>query len=263
MKKSLIFLVILLFIPISFAETMKPSDTIDFNGREITLIGIQESKVLISVDGVKNIISLNQQEIINGVKINLVEIFDAGEFATADLNFELSYSCGDSQCDEFENQQNCCKDCGCSGTFKCVENSCITPECTQDSQCSDNNELTEDYCSDFKCKHRNIKCKSNSECNDNNPDTDDSCNKGKCQNFLNYVCKVNEDCEDDNPCTLDECINKDCKNTLKEDCEFKEIEESDKEEQQEEAKSNLEENVKEFRGNLLTKIVNWFKNLFS
>ncbi len=259
---KLLLILLLFLIPVALAETMQTSDEIDHNGRKITLVGIQESKVLIDVDGEKGIVELNKEKQINGVKILVTEIFDAGEFSTATITFSLAYACGDSQCDEFENQQNCCKDCGCSGTFKCVENSCIAPECTQDIQCNDSDELTEDYCSDFKCKHKNIKCKSDLDCNDNNTDTDDSCNKGKCLNLLNYVCKSNEDCEDDNPCTLDECINKDCKNTLKENCEFEEEKPTIVEETKSAEKGSLGENVKEFRMSLLAKIINWLKNLF-
>ncbi len=255
MKK--LFLIFLLLAPIIFAEEMEPLETITYEGREITLNAVQENKALISVDGEKNILSLNQQKTINGVKITLIEIFDAGEFGTANLNFELAYSCGNSECEEFETSQNCCKDCGCSGTLKCVENSCIIPECTLDAQCNDNNALTDDSCSDFKCKHRKIKCEKDLDCNDSNADTDDLCDKGNCKNILNYVCKTDEDCIDDNPCTTDLCINKDCQNTLKEDCEF---EEPVLEEETEE--NTAKEDVKELRENILTKIINWFKNLF-
>ena len=208
------------------------------------------------------------EELVNlskkGVKITLIEIFDAGDFGTANLDFELAYNCGDLKCDEFETSENCCKDCGCSGALKCVENSCILPECTLDSQCEDSNSLTEDYCSEFKCKHRNIKCEKNLDCNDNNLDTDDTCYKGNCRNFLNYVCKTNEDCEDQNPCTTDLCVNKDCQNTLKENCEFEsEPEKTILEKQNEEIKNNLEEDVKKLRENVLTKVLSWFKNLFN
>ena len=262
MKK--LFLIFLLLVPIILAEEMEPLETITYEGREITLNAVQGNKALISVDGEKNILSLNQQKTINGVKITLIEIFDAGDFGTANLDFELAYNCGDLKCDEFETSENCCKDCGCSGALKCVENSCILPECTLDSQCEDSNSLTEDYCSEFKCKHRNIKCEKDLDCNDNNLDTDDTCYKGNCRNFLNYVCKTNEDCEDQNPCTTDLCVNKDCQNTLKENCEFEsEPEKTVLEKQNEEIKNNLEEDVKKLRENVLTKVLSWFKNLFN
>jgi len=262
---KILLLVFLFLIPISLAGIMEPLDTVFLNGREITLNAIQDTKVLISVDGEKNIVSLNQQKVINGVRITVEDIFDAGELSTADLSFELAYTCGDSQCSEFETSESCCVDCGCSGSYECVINKCIAPECKLDSQCNDNNPLTEDSCSDFKCKYKKIRCENDLDCNDNNTDTDDSCNRGKCINILNYVCKIDEDCDDQNPCTTDICVNLDCLNTLQKGCEFEVPKPQEKtilEEQQEEIKNNLEEDVRRFRKNILIKIIAWLRELF-
>ena len=57
MKK--LFLIFLLLVPIILAEEMEPLETITYEGREITLNAVQGNKALISVDGEKNILSLN------------------------------------------------------------------------------------------------------------------------------------------------------------------------------------------------------------
>ncbi len=257
MKKLILFL---LLLPIVFASTLQKDQVLDFNNHEIKIIGIQESKVLVSVDGVSNIFSLNEEKIINGVSITLTNIFYADELSTADLDLELTYDCGDKKCDSFESFTTCCQDCGCnpSTTEKCVDNECIQPECTKDINCNDNNSLTTDTCSDYKCKFTKIKCKANTDCNDNNLDTDDICDKGNCKNILNYVCKLDEDCNDDNPCTIDKCINKDCSYEKKTDCEFK------KEEKKEtpNVDNTLIEEKTEVKKGFLSRFFGWIFNLF-
>tara|TARA_Y100000034_G_C6891217_1_gene410031 strand:- start:1662 stop:2432 length:771 start_codon:yes stop_codon:yes gene_type:complete len=254
--RKIIFLITFLFlIPIAFSatSTLQNGESSILNGREIKIVGIQESKVIVSVDGVKNIVSLDQERTINGVEILITEIFYAGELSTTTLDFNLGYSCGDNSCDVGETSENCCIDCGCTLSSEiCNSKSvCIIPECSFDTDCNDYSELTEDYCSDSICKHRDIKCKEDLDCNDNDPDTDDTCFKRRCRNLLNYVCKTDIDCEDKNPCTTDLCIDKDCKNTLIADCDYEPPEE-------EETTPNTTIEKKGF----LIKFFSWLANIF-
>jgi hypothetical protein len=258
--KKLLFLILLL-IPLVSGLELEQNSPVSYQGRELTLVGIVDNKILVSVDGEKNIVNLNQQKEINGIKITLNEIFYAGgEFSTADVDIELAYTCGDGTCNEFETYSNCCQDCGCDSltTDKCVENKCITPSCNQDSDCTDNSELTEDYCSDYECKFRRIRCSTNVDCNDNNPDTDDLCNSGNCANILNYVCKINSDCEDSNPCTVEKCINKDCFYEQEPNCIIGEETTDDNEDINE---NNEITNINPEKG-FLYKIREWILNLF-
>jgi len=260
--KKIFFLVFLLLLPIVSSLTLNQNQVYTYEERQIEILGIQASKILVSVDGQKDIVSLNQQKTINGIEITVTEIlFVDAEASTAAVDLSTSYICGDKTCDSFETYQSCCKDCGCGPktTDKCVENSCITPECSKDSDCNDNSELTEDKCEDYKCKHRKIKCENNSNCNDNNPDTDDLCDKGSCRNILNYVCKVDLDCEDNNECTVDRCVNKDCINEKTEDCEV-EVKEKVGEDTEVGTENNVNE-VKENK-NFISRFFSWIFSFF-
>ncbi|MBU2639242.1 MAG: hypothetical protein KKG75_00880 [Nanoarchaeota archaeon] len=252
--KKLLFLLLITLIPSTLAVTLQKDQVTNYNGHDITVTGFQEDKVLIRVDDSSNIISEGQQKEISGVKITVTEIFFADDLSTVDIDLSLSYTCGDATCDNFENYETCCTDCGCDQltTQKCVENICITPECTSDTNCNDNNELTEDYCEDYKCKFRKIRCETNLDCNDNDPDTDDTCNSGNCLNILNYVCKLDEDCEDSNPCTTESCVNKDCVYTTDPDCDY--------EPPEKEETTNNNETIE--KKGFLSRLFSWLANLF-
>jgi len=254
MKKQLILLLAIILIPYVLAETIEQGQSQTIGGKEVTLISIQESKILVSVDGQKTIIGLNERKTINGIEIIVTEIFYSGELSKASIDTKLTYSCGDKVCSSYESSETCCSDCGCSGSQKCSENSCISPECLTDENCSDSNQLTEDYCSNYVCKHKEIGCSSNSECNDNNPDTDDVCSKGSCQN-LPPICKTDEDCKDTNPCTIEKCINKDCQYEQIQDCEEKKEMKTEKQE--------IKVINEDSSQNFIKKFFNWIKNIFS
>ena len=219
MKKLLLFL---LLLPIVYAnQTLEISETTDFNGREVKIEGIQESKVIISVDGVKNIVSLNELKVINGIKIKVTNIFFANELSTTSLNLDLAYTCGDNSCDLGETPLNCCQDCACTSSREvCVESSCMIPECYSDQGCNDNDPLTTDTCLNSECEYKKVKCEEDLDCDDLNPDTDDTCRNSRCNNLLNYTCKESIECDDNNPCTIDICLDRDCKNERINDCEY-------------------------------------------
>ena len=250
MKFPIILFLSLILVPITLSLSLSQGQSETIENKVITVISIQESKILISVDGEKAILSLNEKETVNGIEIILTEIFYAEDSSSVSLDTKLTYSCGDKICNPSESSTTCCSDCGCSGSLKCSQNLCIAPECSIDLDCNDQNDLTDDSCSDYKCKHKEVKCEKNLECNDNNPETDDLCIKGSCQN-LPPICSTDEDCSDQDPCTLNQCINKDCMSSQIPDCEKKEIKEVEKEMPKIENKS------------FIGKFFSWIKNIFS
>ena len=262
MKKYLFLIIFILLLQTVIAEKLSQGESITIGGREIKIIAIQESKVIISVDDEKTILTQGQLKEISGIEITVTEIFSSQEISTVTFTAKLTYICGDNICNPRENSKNCCKDCKCEQNQVCSDNNCIIPECTSAKDCNDNNELTEDYCSDFKCNHREIKCKSNTDCNDNNPDTDDLCDKGRCKNIQNYICKTNEDCNDDNPCTTELCVNRDCQYKPIENCkEIKKEIISEKNISEQKTISQQTKNLVTAK-NFFKNIFNWFKNIF-
>ena len=254
MKKLLILFLIIL-IPLVYAESFTEGQSKIIEGKEVKIISIQESKILISVGEEKAILSLNEREIINGIEILLTEIVYIGdETSSASIDTKLTYSCGDNICSESESSETCCKDCGCSGSQKCSEdNICIVPECLLDNECNDLNDLTDDSCLDYICKHKEIKCEKDSECNDYDEETEDICIKSKCQN-LPPVCRTDADCEDTNPCTLDQCIDK--------DCQYKQMENCAPPKETKEVKDEVIKFSEDSKQGLFSKLFSWIKNLF-
>lgn len=261
MKKCFIAIIFILLLQTSLAYELKQGESVDFEKRKITIVSLQQSKAVIQVDDKKDIINLDQPEVIDGVKISITNILYTGdESSVATLNAALTYICGDLACNPGETQENCCADCKCSGSNKCTSAGCISPQCLVSEDCNDNKELTKDTCEDFICKHQKIKCTNDSQCNDNNPDTDDFCSGGTCEN-LPPVCKTDEDCKDENPCTLDQCINKDCQYKPIENCTAPKKTEKEKTEQKQGSKEIIKTS-EETDLNFFEKIIHWIKNLF-
>ncbi|MAG45559.1 MAG: hypothetical protein CMH63_02175 [Nanoarchaeota archaeon] len=262
MKKTfiLLFLILtLIFSQNAIPLSLEQGNSLEFEGRTITAQFVQESKVVLEVDGEKNIINNGQSKTIKGIRIIVTDIFYSGEDSTVSFNAELTYTCGDGTCNDGETSVNCCQDCECPLGNQCTSNGCIRPECFLDEDCDDNKELTKDSCDNYKCKYRNINCNSNSQCDDNDPDTDDFCTSGKCQN-LPPICKTDSDCEDPNPCTLDQCINKDCQYKPIENCKSPE-----KKEEPEKGEKTSEQTLRftdESHPGFFSKFFSWLKNLF-
>src|SRR3989344_8926066 len=157
MKKiSSILLLILLILPIAFAEI---SETVELSTGQIVKVGGKTTllekvneygQVVVRVDGIGGILSeYGQIKTINGAVITLGDInYINEETATATLTILVKNECGNNICEPTENVDVCCTDCGCL-TDTCTENQC-TPikedECFVDSDCDDNNESTSDLC---------------------------------------------------------------------------------------------------------------------
>ncbi len=263
MKKYILIFLFLFFLQSALAYELKQGESTEFENRKITVISLQQSKAVIQVDNEKKIINLGQSEVISGVKISIGDILYTGdETSRITFNAALTYICGDSACNPGETRENCCADCKCSGSDRCISSGCILPRCFLSEDCNDNQELTKDSCEEYKCKYQKISCKEDKQCDDNNPDTDDFCNSGSCEN-LPPICKTDEDCADTNPCTLDQCINKDCQYNPIPDCAPPEA--SKKEAEEKEQKRESAEVIQlssETDLNFFEKIIFWIKNLF-
>ena len=257
--KKLPILFLLLLLPTISALTLNQGESLEFENRVITAKFVQESKVVMDIDGEKSIISNGQSKTISGIRLSITDIFYTGDTSEVSFNAELTYSCGDGTCNEGETMVNCCSDCECAIGNQCTSSGCVLPECFLDEDCNANKELTKDSCDNYKCKYRNINCNSNSQCDDNDPDTDDFCTSGKCQN-LPPICKTDSDCEDPNPCTLDQCINKDCQYKTIENCNSQEKKEQPKEDEKQQ--EQILKFTDESHPGLFSRFFTWLKSLF-
>ncbi len=204
MKKEVLFVLFLVFAIFFFNKfyitgftTLKIDENIEVGGKIITIKQISSGSVVIDVNGISNIISLERYKEINGIKITIDEIFfvdeKEGRQVTLSLESLYNYVCGDGVCEGGETKENCCEDCGCNLGYICENKKCIIEsksskydECKDWKDCDDDNELTIDKCEGIP---------------------------KKCVHVTYYQCETNEDCDDKNDCTKDECKNYECFNT--------------------------------------------------
>jgi hypothetical protein len=184
---------------INSSNKLKINDSTGFEDKIIRVLKISSGVAVFEVDGEKQAIKLNEEKPVDGVKIIVNNIFYVEEkedrFVEFDV-FELfSYECGNGKCETGE-EQKCCKDCGCSIGYKCVDNYCElikTGECSENNDCDDDNSTTLDLCTGTP---------------------------KKCIHTIVIECNTNEDCNDDNNCTKDECIDNTCYNKKINNCEL-------------------------------------------
>ncbi|QQG38476.1 MAG: hypothetical protein HYS32_02610 [Candidatus Woesearchaeota archaeon] len=217
MKKPLLLIFILLIsLNLVYAATvLKEGESTKVKGKTITLVSIGDYKVVVNVDGVKDIINLKEEKLVNGALIEVLETDDAVVPPYVELTIDVKDECGNKICDSTENSKICCTDCGCLAGLECTSNICIDPkanECTTNSNCDDKNINTTDLCSGIprKCSNTEIdfSCIQNTGCDDKNPDTQDTCVNNRCS-FILYSelaeCQTNQDCDDGNLCTKEKC----------------------------------------------------------
>ena len=243
MKWIIPVLIVLIISNIVLAEKLKIDQNIEVSNKNVTLLGVGPESIKISVNEQGAILKLNEVKVINGLKIQVFEIFYAGdeEINYADITASPTFSCGDKKCDE-EEKDSCCSDCGCSKGYECDNNRCeLIPECKEDIDCEDNNANTED-----KCK------------------------QGKC--FNTFVCTLNSQCEDNDECTKDYCEDGTCFNEDLPECQKKEetkteekVEEKQKtlEDTKEEQVNNIKEEIKEEKKGFFSSFIGFFKRLFT
>ncbi len=174
MNKNL-FYVVLLIIVLSFIyqevnltgyTVYNQGDSFESGGRTVKVTKISKSSAVFDVDGVKNIISTGEHKNINGVDIKVINIFYVDEPESRNVDISINVieltKCGDGKCQDNEDSNSCCKDCGCPTDYRCKDNECIygkPSECRKHEDCDDENPDTIDLCVDLnpeQCKHYNL-----------------------------------------------------------------------------------------------------------
>ena len=165
--KILILVIILSSISVLAEETLKQGDSTTVGGKTFTLLAVGETgNAVVSVDGINNIVNLNQEKEINGVNVLLTSAVYMGEDSIAKFILESIAEataastphvvvCGDSVCEGTEDKDNCCKDCGCKYGYGCENNKCVKAECMEDKDCYP---AQKDYCVLDKCDSISKKC---------------------------------------------------------------------------------------------------------
>ena len=165
---KILILVIILFSNLVLAEeTLQQGDSTTVGGRTFILVAVGETNnAIVSVDGVKGIVNLNQKKEINGVNVLLTSAVYMGEESIAKFILESISEkeaastphvivCGDNVCEGGEDKDNCCKDCGCKYGYGCENDKCVKAECMEDSTCY---KIQKDYCVLDKCDSISKKC---------------------------------------------------------------------------------------------------------
>src|SRR3989338_1659592 len=162
--KIIILILLVLFSYSVLAEeiTLTKGQSITSGGHTITLVNVGTNNIIVSVDGVKNIVSLDQKKTINGVEILPVEIVYAGfdtdtakMFISVEEELTFGGNCGNDICESSEDKSSCCADCGCESGYSCSNNKCEKNECSSDEECYS---TPKDYCVSDKCLGKPKKC---------------------------------------------------------------------------------------------------------
>lgn len=264
-RYSILFLIFLLLIPLVISSvTLRQGEVYEISKKELIVKNIKSDKIVVNVDGVKNIIEIGEQKEVNGVNILVESVFyvDEPEERMAIVVISMAFYCGDGNCDTSQNEtkDNCCEDCGCYPGYVCSDGICKLEAQVE-------KEIEEE-----EAKKKG-ECEKDSDCDDNDPNTEDACRStpGKPNKCLHLppICQTDLECDDQDPCTVDRCVNKDCFNTkvleyincLKKQEEIKIEEEKLEEVISEELSKETEEVVEKEKG-LFSKILNFFFNLF-
>jgi hypothetical protein len=171
MRFMLLFVFFFCLVKISLAEEVKlnQGENTSVGDHIVKVVNIGEADVIISVDGEKGIFSLNEAKVLNDVEIKVSAIFYVSEPEDRYVNLDLDREeiaegtaevgvCGNDLCEEDlgEDEESCCKDCGCGSGFSCVDNKCVENECNSDKECYDIPDR--DFCIRYKCEGAPKKC---------------------------------------------------------------------------------------------------------
>src|SRR3990167_9625823 len=117
--KTLILVIILFSTLVLAEETLKQGDSTTVGGKTFTLLAVGETgNAVVSVDGINNIVNLNQEKEINGVNVLLTSAVYMGEDSIAKFILESIEEaqaaaaphvvvCCDSVCEGNEDKDNC------------------------------------------------------------------------------------------------------------------------------------------------------------
>lgn len=232
----LAFLLLIALSPYVACETimLKAGQSRTISGKNLTLLASYSEFITVNVDGVQRDINVflvqNATEIrfnsltvnVNGVNITVNDVFESQKMA--ELIIQVGFVCGDDVCSSAETSTICCKDCGCSSAYTCIDNQCIESrlnQCSNASECNDNNPCTADLCQGIPRKCSNILV---SVCIDNDECCPEKCyyeNDSDCpRNKTKFECFSSRECTDSNVCTLDYCEEGKCKHDKEDGCDF-------------------------------------------
>ncbi len=189
-----------------------------FQGKNISLTGIQEGIASYYVDGIFFEVRKGESIINSGVEINLVGYSMHPTIAIT--NITINFVCGDSTCasDQGEDTNSCCNDCGCPTREQaCINNICAqnitlpvaTYQCQVDEDCLPEHRPLNDCfirtcdktVTPYRCATRDLTtCVAGDNCCplQCTAESDRDC-------ATIDLCKLHKDCDDHNPCTIDAC----------------------------------------------------------
>lgn len=243
MKRGLFLLATLFFMTVVYFAVsdesklgliMNEGDNITLGGRNIKFLYAANTTAVFRVDGFNVLTYYNITKNFYGVRFLVKDIYGINIVLVDITAYQI---CGNNKC---ENDEYCCKDCGCQQGYGCVNNICIVKAngtCIQDSDCDDTNPCTIDKCSGYagNCTNMQIElCKSDDLCcpklcNENNDADCRKCPINDC--YVNNTCmkegsifnnsyclgsslkllkSFNEPCSNDFECSSGKCINKIC-----------------------------------------------------
>ena len=164
MKRCFLFLLVFLLVPFVFAgeNTLRVGE----NAGGVTILSINPTEVKLEINGVKDILELDESKIVNEIKVRVLSIKYVGDvlFNSVNLDIQGVSTSGsnatpssvllDLKCDgTCSGSGDCCEDCGCDKGYSCVDHSCVKSECSVDKDCKDS-----DFCTLDKCKGELKKC---------------------------------------------------------------------------------------------------------
>ncbi|MBL7100968.1 MAG: hypothetical protein ISS23_03385 [Nanoarchaeota archaeon] len=166
MRKVIILVIILIFslhlisakpTPVSERISLEEGQSIDFNGKRLTLLNLdfEKEKVIVCVNGEKMILA-DEIKVTNGATLDLRKV----TINKADIRIRVN-----------------CPGCECDET---CDNSICLDKCSKDEDCDDGNDLTEDKCygNPKRCHYKKIKdCTVDEHCDDMNECTIDKCSE--------------------------------------------------------------------------------------
>ncbi len=167
MKKTIYLILILFLISFVSAEKYTQGQIIDVSGHKVTVQSVGENSAIFNVDGVKNIVTLNNEVEINGVSILVIEVMnlddpssnyvDATFTALTTASGATIGSCGDGTCNSGEDKINCCLDCSCESGYSCINTKCEKDSCNDNEDCW-SNVTNRDFCKSYRCEGTPKKC---------------------------------------------------------------------------------------------------------
>ncbi len=164
MKRCFLFLLLFLIVPFVFAgeNTLRVGES----AGGVTILSINLNEVKVNINGVKDILELDESKIVNEVKVKVLSIKYVGDalFNTVSLDIQGVSTSGSSatpssvlldlKCDgTCSGSNDCCEDCGCDKGYSCIDHACVKSECSVDKDCKDSN-----FCTLDKCKGEPKKC---------------------------------------------------------------------------------------------------------